>query len=48
MESSISDEDIPKEVGKYSIIESHVNMSEDMMNESYYRIPIIFHANVSH
>ena len=25
MESSISDEDIPKEVGKYSIIESHVN-----------------------
>lgn len=48
MESSISDEDIPKEVGKYSIIESHVNMSEDMMNESYYRIPIIFDVNVSH
>lgn len=48
MESHIYNEDIPQNIGKYSIIESNVGIAKNQEDGSYYRIPIIFDVNVSH
>ena len=47
MESHIHDEEIPKDIGNYSTIESNVGIAKNQEDGSYYSIPIIFDVNVS-
>lgn len=47
MESHIYEEDIPDDIGNYSIIESNVGIAKNVEEGGYYNIPIIFDVNVS-
>lgn len=47
MESHIYEEDIPDDIGDYSIIESNVGIAKSVEEGGYYYIPIIFDVNVS-
>ena len=47
MESTVSDEDIPEDVGKIKTIESEVCILKKDEDKPFYSIPIIFDVNVS-